>query len=108
MHASYPFCDVRFREWVYREVPPHEMIDPATKTNKVLVRKHIGTRFPDLPYVKKKGSFRFDVRGWPRSGSTPCTISRSRPGTCCLGRRHGLNGIALAWETSTTRPSSIS
>ena len=63
MHASYPFCDVRFREWVYREVPPHEMIDPATKTNKVLVRKHIGTRFPDLPYVKKKGSFRFDVRG---------------------------------------------
>jgi hypothetical protein len=48
---------------VYREVPPREMIDPVTKTNKVLVRKHIATRFPDLPYVKKKGSFRFDVRG---------------------------------------------
>jgi len=63
MHASYPFCDVRFREWVYREVPPHQMIDPVTRTNKVLVRNHIATRFPDLPYVKRKGSFRFDVRG---------------------------------------------
>ena len=63
MHASYPFCDVRFREWVYREVPPNQMIDPQTKTNKVLVRNHIATRFPELPYVKKKGSFRFDVRG---------------------------------------------
>ena len=63
MHASYPFCDVRFREWVYREVPPHQMIDPETRTNKVLVRNHIATRFPDLPYVKRKGSFRFDVRG---------------------------------------------
>ncbi|MGO4550155.1 asparagine synthase-related protein [Lysobacter sp. 2RAF19] len=63
MHASYPFCDVRFREWVYREVPPHQMIDPQTRMNKVLVRNHIATRFPELPYVKKKGSFRFDVRG---------------------------------------------
>src|SRR4249919_135508 len=63
MHASYPFCDVRFRGWVYREVPPHQMIDPVTRTNKVLVRNHIATRFPDLPYVKRKGSFRFDVRG---------------------------------------------
>jgi len=63
IHASYPFCDVRFREWVYREVPPSQMIDPVTKTNKVLVRRHIATRFSELPYVKKKGSFRFDVRG---------------------------------------------
>jgi hypothetical protein len=61
--SAYPFCDVRFREWVYREVPPHKMIDPATHTNKVLVREHIATRFPQLPYVQAKGSFRFDVRG---------------------------------------------
>jgi len=63
MHAAYPFCDVRFREWVYREVPPHQMVDPVTRVNKVLVRNHIATRFPELPYVRKKGSFRFDVRG---------------------------------------------
>ncbi|UHQ18585.1 asparagine synthase-related protein [Lysobacter sp. KIS68-7] len=63
MHAAYPFCDVRFREWVYREVPPHQMIDPESRVNKVLVRSHIATRFPELPYVRKKGSFRFDLRG---------------------------------------------
>ena len=63
VQAAYPFCDVRFREWVYREVPPHQMIDPVTRQNKVLVRNHIATRFPKLPYVEKKGSFRFDVRG---------------------------------------------
>ena len=63
MHAAYPFCDVRFREWVYREVPPHQMIDPESRVNKVLVRNHIATKFPELPYVRKKGSFRFDVRG---------------------------------------------
>ena len=63
MHAAYPFCDVRFREWVYREVPPHQMIDPESRVNKVLVRSHIATKFPELPYVRKKGSFRFDVRG---------------------------------------------
>lgn len=63
LNAVYPFTDVRFREWVYREVPPHMMIDPVTHANKILVRDHIATRFPDLPYVKTKGSFRFDVRG---------------------------------------------
>ena len=63
LQSAYPFCDVRFREWVYREVPPHQMIDPATRTNKVLMRDHIATRFPELPYVTSKGSFRFDVRG---------------------------------------------
>ena len=67
LRAVYPFTDVRFREWVYREVPPHMMIDPVTKSNKILVRDHIATRFPDLPYVKTKGSFRFDVRGLAKS-----------------------------------------
>jgi hypothetical protein len=51
------------REWVYHEVPAEQMVDPVTRTNKVLVRRHIATRFKDLPYVQKKGSFRFDLRG---------------------------------------------
>ena len=63
LQVAYPFCDMALREWVYHEVPPEQMIDPVTRTNKVLVRRHIATRFKDLPYVQKKGSFRFDLRG---------------------------------------------
>ena len=52
------------REWVYREVPLDQLIDPVTRTSKVLMRKYIATRFDDLPYVsRKKGSFRFDLCG---------------------------------------------
>jgi hypothetical protein len=63
LHVAYPFCDMALREWVYHEVPAEQMVDPVTRTNKVLVRRHIATRFKDLPYVQKKGSFRFDLRG---------------------------------------------
>ena len=63
LQVAYPFCDMALREWVYHQVPPEQMIDPVTRTNKVLVRRHIATRFADLPYVQKKGSFRFDLRG---------------------------------------------
>jgi hypothetical protein len=35
----------------------------STMTNKVLVRNHIATRFDNLPYIDRKGSFRFDLRG---------------------------------------------
>ena len=55
------FLIVRFGD--HQPYISHQMIDPVTRTNKVLVRNHIATRFPDLPYVKRKGSFRFDVRG---------------------------------------------
>lgn len=64
LQAAYPFCDARFREWVHREVPRDLLVDPDTKDNKVLVRQHIARRFGDgLPYVARKGSFRFDLRG---------------------------------------------
>lgn len=63
MRAAYPFCDRALRDWVYTHVPPSQMIDPETRISKVLVRKHIQTRFDQLPYVSRKGSFRFDLMG---------------------------------------------
>ncbi|MGH8086412.1 MAG: asparagine synthase-related protein [Lysobacter sp.] len=64
--AAYPFCDPRLRDWVYHQVPQDQLVDPVTKANKVLVRKHIATRFEELPYVARKGSFRFDLCGLAR------------------------------------------
>jgi asparagine synthetase B (glutamine-hydrolysing) len=66
LHSAYPFCDRLFREWISHDVPNHLLIDTLTETNKVLVRRHIATRFSKLPYVAKKGSFRFDLRGLAR------------------------------------------
>lgn len=63
LHSAYPFCDTDLREWVHDEVPRDLKVDPKSGTNKVLMRMHIATRFAELPYVKKKGSFRFDVSG---------------------------------------------
>ncbi len=63
LRPAYPFCNSRLREWVHHEVPRELLLDPATNDNKVLVRQHIATRFRDLPYVSRKGSFRFDLRG---------------------------------------------
>lgn len=67
MRPAYPFCDSDLRDWVYREVPRELLVDPITKANKVLVREHIATRFEDLPYVTRKGSFRFDLCGLART-----------------------------------------
>jgi asparagine synthetase B (glutamine-hydrolysing) len=63
LRPAYPFCNNRLRDWVHTEVPRDLLEDPATRDNKVLVRQHIATRFRDLPYVSRKGSFRFDLRG---------------------------------------------
>lgn len=64
LHAAYPFCDRTLREWIHREVPRDQKVDPETHVNKMLIRKHIAGRFgEDLPYVRKKGSFRFDLCG---------------------------------------------
>ncbi len=63
LSSAYPFCDSRLREWVYRQVPPDQLVDPVTRASKVLVRKHIATRFEKLPYVSRKGSFRFNLCG---------------------------------------------
>jgi asparagine synthetase B (glutamine-hydrolysing) len=54
LDAAYPFCDAELSEWVYHEVPADQLVDPATRTSKVLMRKHIATRFKALPYVAKK------------------------------------------------------
>jgi asparagine synthetase B (glutamine-hydrolysing) len=66
MEVAYPFCDRPLREWVHREVPPSLKIDPVSNQSKVLVRQHIATRFEALPYVGRKGSFRFDLCGLAR------------------------------------------
>jgi asparagine synthetase B (glutamine-hydrolysing) len=66
LRAAYPFCDCNLREWVYRQVPSDQLVDPVTRANKVLVRRHIETRFKQLPYVARKGSFRFDLCGLAR------------------------------------------
>jgi asparagine synthetase B (glutamine-hydrolysing) len=63
LQAAYPFCDRALRDWVYRQVPADQHIDPVTRANKALVRRHIAKRFDRLPYVAHKGCFRFDLRG---------------------------------------------
>ena len=62
LQVEFPFCDEGFCNWVCNEVPAGLRMDPAHGMNKVLVRQHIATRFGQLPYVMRKGSFRFDVR----------------------------------------------
>lgn len=62
LRQAYPFCDAQLAEWVYREVPDAHLIDREGH-NKPLVRKHIARRLGELPYVKAKGCFRFDLCG---------------------------------------------
>ncbi|KQZ57037.1 MULTISPECIES: asparagine synthase-related protein [unclassified Lysobacter] len=64
--VAYPLCDRELREWIHHEVPGYQKVDPASQLNKMLIRRHIATRFPQLPYVERKGSFRFDLRGLAR------------------------------------------
>lgn len=66
LRTAYPYCDARLRDWIHKEVPREQKVDLRTHENKVLMRRHIATRFDDLPYVRGKGSFRFDLRGLAR------------------------------------------
>lgn len=66
MRIAYPYCDQRLSQWVHGEVPRDQLRDAKTRTNKILVRAHIASRFGNLPYVAKKGSFRFDLCGLAR------------------------------------------
>lgn len=66
MKVAYPYCDARLRDWIHREVPREQLVDQKRRINKVLVRRHIATRFENLPYVGSKGSFRFDLCGLAR------------------------------------------
>ena len=63
LQVAFPFCDRQFREWVYDHVPRDKKVDPVTKVSKILVREHIAKHFGDLPYVSRKGSFRFNLCG---------------------------------------------
>ena len=62
---AYPYCDTRLGAWLLHEVPKH-MLTAPDGTSKMLVRQHIARSFENLPYVKKKGCFRFDVCGLAR------------------------------------------
>jgi hypothetical protein len=62
LRVAYPYCDAKLRRWITDEVPPEQRMDARRGINKVLVREHIARRFPQLPYVLAKGSFRFDLR----------------------------------------------
>ncbi|HEX5306315.1 MAG TPA: asparagine synthase-related protein [Dyella sp.] len=62
LQLGYPYCDASLREWIFRQVPNHLLIGRGG-VNKVLVRRHIARQFRKLPYVRIKGSFRFDVCG---------------------------------------------
>jgi hypothetical protein len=62
---AYPYRDERLCDWTFREVPDALLIGPHG-LNKVLVRQHIAQHFQQLPYVRNKGSFRFDLCGLAR------------------------------------------
>ena len=66
LHVAYPYCDPRLWHWLINEVPPEQRMDLRHGISKVLVREHIGRRFGSLPYVRSKGSFRFNLRDLAR------------------------------------------
>lgn len=66
LHVAYPYCDPRLWHWITSEVPPEQRMDLRRGISKVLVREHISRRFGQLPYVRSKGSFRFNLRDLAR------------------------------------------
>lgn len=62
MRLAQPYLDPKLRDWVFNQVPDELLISPDG-LNKPLMRRHIAQYFQDLPYVKAKGCFRFDLRG---------------------------------------------
>jgi len=62
MRLAQPYLDPQLRDWVFNHVPD-ELLISAGGVNKVLMRRHIAQYFQELPYVKAKGCFRFDLRG---------------------------------------------
>jgi asparagine synthetase B (glutamine-hydrolysing) len=96
MKVAYPFCDSELREWVYRKVPPDQIMDTTSMLTKVLVRNHIATRFKQLPYVSRKGSFRFNL----------CGLAKQRfdqVHAYALATRHVLPGAAHWLERNRVR-----
>ncbi|WP_233842681.1 asparagine synthase-related protein [Dyella sp. 2HG41-7] len=62
LRLVFPYCNEQLRDWIFNHVP-NELLIGSGGVNKVLMRQHIAKYFDDLPYVKAKGSFRFDLRG---------------------------------------------
>lgn len=62
LQLAYPYCDARLCRWVFNEVPD-ELLIGRGGVSKVLVRRHIAQHFDQLPYVRAKGCFRFDLCG---------------------------------------------
>lgn len=65
LRVVYPYCNAPLRDWILHHVPDHQVTGPGG-VNKLLIRRHIAEHFSELPYVKTKGSFRFDLRGLAR------------------------------------------
>lgn len=65
LHLAYPYADPQFRDWIYHHVPDNRLIGPGG-VSKVLMRQYIAECFDQLPYLKAKGSFRFDLCGLAR------------------------------------------
>ncbi|GGA42783.1 asparagine synthase-related protein [Dyella nitratireducens] len=65
LRLAYPYADPQFRDWVFRQVPDDRLIGPGG-VSKVLMRQYIAECFEQLPYLKAKGSFRFDLCGLAR------------------------------------------
>lgn len=65
LSVAYPYCDQPLCDWIFHSVPDDRLIGRGG-VNKVLVRRYIAQRFNALPYVRSKGSFRFDVLGLAR------------------------------------------
>ena len=65
LQLAYPYADPQFRDWIFHQVPDERLIGHGG-VSKVLMRQYIAECFEQLPYLKAKGSFRFDVRGLAR------------------------------------------
>lgn len=65
LRVAYPYCDAPLRDWILHRVPRDQLIGTGG-VNKLLIRRHIAQHFSELPYVRSKGSFRFDLRGLAR------------------------------------------
>jgi asparagine synthetase B (glutamine-hydrolysing) len=65
LRVAYPFADPSWVAWAAC-LPEHARIDRDRGLNKRIVRQHVQHALGELPYVRRKGSFRFDLRGLAR------------------------------------------
>jgi asparagine synthetase B (glutamine-hydrolysing) len=58
--AVYPYCDADLIEYCFH-LPPADRYDRHRRRNKVALRRLLSSEVGDAPYLRQKGSFRFDV-----------------------------------------------